>query len=56
MAETPSCNDAEWDLARKILLQFISIATNPPESVYPTCNDGMRQLYSKILVTFQYIE
>lgn len=55
MAEIPGCNDSPLDLLRKILLQFRSMATNPPENLSPLCSDSSTDLYRKILQTLPYI-
>lgn len=55
MPETPSCCDGTLELIRKILLQFLSMATNPSESLYPTPSDGRTDLYRKILQTLNLI-
>lgn len=55
MPETPDCNDGPNELLRKILLEFISMATNPPESLQPSCGDGPNEFYRKILLVLNYI-
>lgn len=55
MAQTPSCCDGPNDLLRKILLQFLSLATNPPANLQPSSGDGPTDFYRKILLTLNYI-
>lgn len=55
MAETPACCDTEWELIRKILLQFISLGTGVPENLSPVPSDSTTDLYRKILLTLAYI-
>lgn len=55
MAELPGCNDGPVELLKKILLQFLSMATNPPKSLNPSYRDSEKDLYRKILITLQYL-
>lgn len=52
MAQVPSCTDTEWELRRKILLQFQEMATSEvPAELLPLCSDSPWDLYRKILLT-----
>lgn len=55
MPETPSCCDGPRETLMKILLQFLSMATNPPANLYPIPTDSMTDYYRKILLTLPYI-
>lgn len=55
MAEAPHCCDGPLELIRKILLQFLSMATNPPASLFPIPSDSRTDLYRKILLTLDLI-
>lgn len=55
MAYLPDANDGPNELIRKILLQLLSMATNPPANLYPGCCDGPNEMWRKILLTLNYI-
>lgn len=53
--QVPSCCDGPNELLEKILLQFLSMATNPPDNLQPVYGDGPNDYYRKILETLPYI-
>lgn len=55
MAEVPNCCDNETDLVRKILLQILSSATNPPENLFPIPSDSTYEMSRKILLTLAFL-
>lgn len=54
MAE-PSCCAGPLEITTQILLEFLGLATNPPESLFPIPSDSQTDLYRKILLTLPYI-
>lgn len=55
MPEAPSCCDGPLELARKILLQFLSMVPSAPASLYPIPSDSLTDLYRKILQTLNLL-